>query len=130
MLPRRIEDYRTLLWVLVFAPLLVALHYLHPGWGLALLPVSCYFAIATGVIAHNHMHRPVLRSKWANELLSGCLSVFYGYPVFAWLPTHNLNHHKLVNRRGDATITWRPTSTVSSALAEMPMIHSRSSPET
>lgn len=26
------------------------------------------------------------------------------------LPTHNLNHHKLVNRRGDATITWRYTN--------------------
>jgi beta-carotene hydroxylase len=36
--------------------------------------------------------------------------VFYGYPVFAWLPTHNLNHHKLVNKRGDATITWRYTN--------------------
>lgn len=85
-------------------------HFVYPELGPALLPVSCYFAIATGVIAHNHMHRPTLRSKWANELFSGWISVFYGYPVFAWLPTHNLNHHKLVNRRGDATITWRYTN--------------------
>ena len=110
MLPRRSEDYRTLLWLLGFAPLLVALHAVKPEWSLRLLPVSCYFAIATGVIAHNHMHRPTLRAQWANELLSAWISVFYGYPVFAWLPTHNLNHHKLVNRRGDATITWRYTN--------------------
>jgi beta-carotene hydroxylase len=110
MLPRRNEDYRTLAWVLGFAPLLVVLHFLHPELSLWLLPLSCYFAIATGVIAHNHMHRPTLRAKWANELFSGLISVFYGYPVFAWLPTHNLNHHKLVNRRGDATITWRYTN--------------------
>jgi fatty acid desaturase len=110
MRPRRIEDYRTLLWVLGFAPLLVVLHFVYPERSLWLLPLSCYFAIATGVVAHNHMHRPTLHAKWANELFSGWISIFYGYPVFAWLPTHNLNHHKLVNRRGDATITWRYTN--------------------
>ena len=110
MLPRRSEDYRTLLWVFVLTPALVALHYARPDLGPWLLPVSCYFAIATGVIAHNHMHRPVLHAKAANELFSAWISIFYGYPVFAWLPTHNLNHHKLVNRRGDATITWRYTN--------------------
>jgi beta-carotene hydroxylase len=110
MRPRRREDYRTLLWTLVLTPLLVSAHFLRPELGLALLPLSCYFAIATGVIAHNHMHRPTFQAKWANELFSGWISVFYGYPVFAWLPTHNLNHHKLVNRRGDATITWRYTN--------------------
>jgi beta-carotene hydroxylase len=110
MRPRRVEDYRTLLWLLLFAPGLVVVHALRPEWSVWLLPVSCYFAIATGVIAHNHMHRPTLEAKWANELLSAWISVFYGYPVFAWLPTHNLNHHKLVNRRGDATITWRYTN--------------------
>ena len=90
MLPRRAEDYRTLLWLFGFAPLLVVLHFRYPEHSLWLLPVSCYFAIATGVIAHNHMHRPTLHAKWANEALSNWISVFYGYPVFAWLPTHNL----------------------------------------
>jgi fatty acid desaturase len=110
MWPRRSEDLRTLLWLFGFTPLLVLLHFRYTQWSWWLLPFSCYFAIATGVIAHNHMHRPVLRTKWANELLSTWISIFYGYPVFAWLPTHNLNHHKLVNRRGDATITWRYTN--------------------
>ena len=110
MLPRRVEDYRTLLWATVLTPVLVVTHFLYPKLNWLLLPASCYFAIAAGVIAHNHMHRPTLRSKWANELFSCVLSVFYGYPIFAWLPTHNLNHHRLVNRRGDATITWRYTN--------------------
>jgi beta-carotene hydroxylase len=77
MLPRRIEDYRTLLWVFVLTPALVALHYLRPDLGLMLLPVSCYFAIATGVIAHNHMHRPVRRGKAANELFTGWMVVLF-----------------------------------------------------
>lgn len=110
MTPRRAEDYRTLLWMFVFAPLLIAAHWIRPQFGWWLLPFSCYFAIAAGVIAHNHMHRPVLHAKWANELFSAWISILYGYPVFAWLPTHNLNHHKLLNRRGDATITWRYTN--------------------
>lgn len=96
---RRVQDYRTLLWVGALVPLFVILHYTRPTLGLWLLPVSCYFAIACGVIAHNHMHRPTLHGKLANELFPAWISVFYGYPVFAWLPTHNLNHHKLVNRR-------------------------------
>src|SRR5690606_37355401 len=33
-----------------------------------------------------------------------------GFPTFAWIPTHNLNHHKYVNKPGDATITWRFTN--------------------
>jgi beta-carotene hydroxylase len=117
MLPRRSEDYRTLLWSLVLTPLVVSFHFLRPDWSFVLLPLSAYLAIATGVIAHNHMHRPTLRAKWANEAFSGWISVFYGYPVFAWLPTHNLNHRKLVNRRGDATITWRYTNSHNAFIA-------------
>jgi fatty acid desaturase len=42
-----------------------------------------------------------------NDFHSAWISVFYGHPTFAWIPTHNLNHHKFLNRKGDATITWR-----------------------
>jgi hypothetical protein len=45
-----------------------------------------------------------------NDLFAKWISFFYGYPTFAWVPTHNLNHHKFVNKPGDATITWRYTN--------------------
>ena len=45
-----------------------------------------------------------------NQIFGNWISIFYGYPTFAWIPTHNLNHHKYVNRAGDATITWRYTN--------------------
>jgi len=35
-----------------------------------------------------------------------CLD-FYGFPIFAWIPTHNKNHHRLNNKEGDYTITYR-----------------------
>jgi beta-carotene hydroxylase len=102
-------DRRTILWVLL-APLFVGLQYARPELIPYLSPVSCYFALACGVIAHNHNHCQTFKEKSHNRWFGIWLSFFYGYPTFAWVPTHNLNHHKYVNREGDATITWRFTN--------------------
>lgn len=110
MLPRFAADYRTLLWTLVLTPGLVVLLYAKPELIPYLWWVSLYFALACGIVAHNHNHCPTFKGKQANQLFANWISIFYGYPVFAWIPTHNLNHHKLVNRAGDATITWRYTN--------------------
>ncbi len=109
MLPRNAADYRTIVWVLL-APVVVAVQYARPDWVPYLFWLSCYFALACGVIAHNHNHCPTFKSKLMNEIFGNWISIFYGYPTFAWIPTHNLNHHKFVNRAGDATITWRYTN--------------------
>src|SRR5882724_5360440 len=110
MLPRFAADYRALLWTLVLTPGVVALQFARPELVPYLWWVSCYFALSCGVIAHNHNHCPTFSGKRANNLFGNWISVWYGYPTFAWIPTHNLNHHKLVNRAGDATITWRYTN--------------------
>ncbi len=106
---RNSADYRTLLWVAV-AVALVVLQYARPHAVIYVLPFSCYLAIACGVIAHNHNHRPTFVSKRANSAFGHVLTIFYGYPTMMWIPTHNINHHRLVNRPGDATITWRYTN--------------------
>lgn len=109
MRPRFAADYRSIVWALVLTPLCVGVQFARP----ALIPylwwVSCYFALACGVIAHNHNHCPTFAKKSQNHAFGNWISIFYGYPTFAWIPTHNLNHHKYVNRAGDATITWRHT---------------------
>ena len=110
MLPRHAADYKTLVWVLILAPGTVALQYAHPELIKYLWWVSCYFAIATGTIAHNHNHSPTFTNKKVNSLFANWISLIYGFPTFAWIPTHNLNHHKYVNTEGDATITWRFTN--------------------
>jgi fatty acid desaturase len=74
------------------------------GWS---IPVGLYTGFCAGAFSHNHNHCPTFASRKMNALYAAWLSVFYGFPTFAWIPTHNLNHHKLVNRPGDATITWR-----------------------
>lgn len=68
-----------------------------------------FLSIAVTVIAHNHNHLPIFRNKWWNTVTDYWLTVFYGFPAFAWIPTHNMNHHALNNKEGDYTITYRLT---------------------
>lgn len=109
MLLRNSADYRTLVWAATMPVVLVA-QLVNPKLVPYLSPVSFYLAMAAGTMAHNHNHCPTFESKRLNSIYANWISVFYGYPAFAWVPTHNLNHHKHVNREGDATITWRHTN--------------------
>ncbi len=104
---RHSSDRRTLLWAFGFFPALGFAPYVEPRLIPWLLPLSLYFGFCAGVFSHNHNHSPTFKSRKLNAFYSAWLSIFYGYPTFAWIPTHNLNHHKYVNKAGDATITWR-----------------------
>lgn len=100
-------DLRTLIWAFVLLPGVAALQYAWPALAIWLLPLGLYTGFCAGVLAHNQNHRPTFRPRALN-LAYGCwLSVFYGHPIFAWLPTHNRNHHTYVNRSGDVIATWR-----------------------
>lgn len=108
--PRRAADYRTLVWMLLLAPSVMLSQIVWPQLIGYTTVLGIYLGISAAVVAHNHNHSPTFHDKRANTVFSNIISVFYGYPVFVWIPTHNLNHHKLVNRPGDATITWRHTN--------------------
>lgn len=102
-------DRRCLFYTFVLFPGVALAHYVEPrliGW---LLPLSLYMGYCAGIFSHNHNHCPTFVDRRANLWFGAWLSIFYGYPLFGWIPTHNLNHHKHVNRAGDATITWRYT---------------------
>jgi fatty acid desaturase len=66
-----------------------------------------FMSVAVSVMTHNHNHLPMWRSKKVNILTDWWLTVFYGFPIFAWIPTHNKNHHRFNNREGDDSITYR-----------------------
>jgi fatty acid desaturase len=70
---------------------------------------TCYLfmSVAVSVMTHNHNHLPMWQSKRLDILTGWWLTVFYGFPVFAWIPTHNKNHHRFNNREGDDSITYR-----------------------
>ena len=81
-------------------------------WSLATLQPVLYLwflfmAVSVAIIAHNHNHVPIWRSRSLNILTDYWLTLFYGFPAFGWIPTHNKNHHHLNNKPGDYTITWR-----------------------
>jgi fatty acid desaturase len=104
---RHKSDWRTMLWAFVCFPAMGFAPYIEPRLIPWILPLSLYFGFCAGVFSHNQNHCPTFKSRGLNAFYAAWLSVFYGFPTFAWIPTHNLNHHKYVNKAGDATITWR-----------------------
>lgn len=74
-----------------------------------LYPIGMFMAVAVAVMAHNHNHLPIWRNSKLNALTDYWITVFYGFPAFAWIPTHNANHHQYNNKLGDYTITYRVT---------------------
>ena len=95
-------DVRTLTYLCVTA-VLTAINWktgtVHP----VLYPVTLFMFFTTAVISHNHNHLGIWRSKALNLLTSYVISLFYGHPAIAWVPTHNQVHHKLNNKPGDSS---------------------------
>lgn len=106
-LVRDAEDRRSLCWSLALFPLMPGVAVLWPTVAPWLFPFALYLGFSAGVLSHYHNHRGVFHSRVLNQLYAMWLSVFYGFPLFAWVPTHNRNHHKYVNGPGDATRTDR-----------------------
>lgn len=103
---RNPKDRRTLVWTAVM-PIVTAVQYAWPALLGYVTPLACYLALCAGVIAHNHNHCPTFTDRRSNRVFGLWLSLYYGYPTFAWIPTHNQNHHRFLNGAGDATVTWR-----------------------
>ena len=99
-------DLRTLLYMLLATGVLV-LQWTLGQVNLFLYLFALLLAGAVAVIAHNHNHLPMWRVRWMNVLTDYWITLFYGFPAFAWIPTHNQNHHHFVNKEGDYTKTWR-----------------------
>lgn len=98
-------DIKTLLYLVITSSLFFIQW--NTGFHLPVYIVSLYFAITVAVIAHNHNHVPIWKSSFLNQVTNNWITLLYGFPAFAWKPTHNINHHKLNNREGDYTITYR-----------------------
>src|SRR5262245_60879977 len=100
-------DYRVVFFALVLFPLGPCLALAYPSVLPWLLPLVFYSSYTAGVFAHNHNHCPVFRRRGLNAAYSIWISAFYGVPTFAWIPTHNQNHHRYLDGPGDATPTRR-----------------------
>lgn len=102
---RHPADRRTLVWSLFLFPAPLVIAVFEPRAAVWMFPFSLYLAFCVGVLTHYQNHRGVFQHSLLNRLYSVWLSVFYGFPVFAWIPTHNQNHHRFLNGPGDHTST-------------------------
>lgn len=100
------EDIKVVIWMIITTGLLV-INWLQPEANWFLVAWACLMAVSVTTITHNHNHLRIWKNKWMNYFQDYWLTLFYGFPVFAWIPTHNKNHHKYNNREGDYTITYR-----------------------
>lgn len=101
-------DRKTLLWAFMITVCFAIQWYLGEiVWPLYLFYL--YLSVTVSVIAHNHNHLPIWKNDTLNLISEYWISVFYGFPTFAWIPTHNRNHHKYNNKEEDYTKTYRFT---------------------
>lgn len=105
---RNRADIRTLAYMAVTTALLLV-NWNLPSFNVITFVWACFMGVTVSVMAHNHNHLPIWKSKRLNQLTDYWITVFYGFPAFAWIPTHNANHHRYTNREPDYTRTYRYT---------------------
>ncbi len=101
-------DIKTLIFVAIYFGL-VAVQWIYSPRELALaiplLILTCWFSFFGAVATHNTVHSPVWKSRTMNRLFQVVLTLTYGHPVSAYVPGHNLSHHKYTQSRKDVMRT-------------------------
>ncbi len=97
---RHSADWRSVLYLGVVTSL-GTVQWNLGAWNPALYAPYLGLFVAVAVISHNHNHVSMWRSRTLNLITNYVISIHYGHPAIAWVPTHNQNHHKFNNREGD-----------------------------
>lgn len=69
--------------------------------------VTCFFSFFCAVATHNTIHSPVFEKRSHNRVFQTVLTLTYGHPVSAFVPGHNLSHHKHTQTRRDVMRTTK-----------------------
>lgn len=107
---RRSADLRSLGFVFTyFALVVVQWIYVPTDWTIAvpLYILTCFFSFFGAVITHNTIHCPVFVSRTTNRIFQVILSLTYGSAVSAFVPGHNLSHHKHTQTQRDVMRTTK-----------------------
>ncbi|HCA41626.1 MAG TPA: fatty acid desaturase [Bacteroidetes bacterium] len=99
-------DIKSIIYAIITTSLFI-LQWFVFGFNIFIFVIYLFFSVAVAVMVHNHNHLPMWKNNFLNTLTDWWLTIFYGFPIFAWIPTHNKNHHRLNNKEGDYTITYR-----------------------
>lgn len=99
-------DLRTLAFVGAWYALLASLWTVPVGLSLlAGTAAMCVLTFFCAVITHNTIHVPIFRQRPLNLVFQVVLTLVYGHPVSAYVPGHNLSHHRYVQTRKDVMRT-------------------------
>src|SRR5678816_2107925 len=90
---RNRADLRTLAY-LATAVALTLVQWNLDGFQPLLYAGTVFLSVAVAVIAHNHNHLGIWRSRPLNTATSYLIAAYYGHPAVGWVPTHNRTHHK------------------------------------
>lgn len=106
---RNRKDIRSLAFLAICTTLLIVLWNLELPLLVRVILFISYllFSLIILVITHNHQHLSMWKNKWLNQITDFWLTIFHGFPVFSWIPTHNSNHHVYVNGEEDRIRTYR-----------------------
>lgn len=77
------------------------------GVGVPLIVLTAFFSFFCAVATHNTVHSPVFTTRGANRVFQAILTTTYGHPVSAFVPGHNLSHHKHTQTRRDVMRTTK-----------------------
>lgn len=94
---RHVADVRSLAFIVAYYSLLAGQWVFAPHRFVVAAPLvaaTCVLSFLCAVITHNVVHAPVFRERWANRILQLVLSLSYGSAVSAFVPGHNLSHHR------------------------------------
>ncbi|MBX3192918.1 MAG: fatty acid desaturase [Labilithrix sp.] len=103
-------DFRTFAFIGIYFALVAIQFVYRPamlGVGLPLLLATCWFSFVGAVATHNTLHSPVFKKRWLNRAFQCVLTLTYGHPVSAYVPGHNLSHHKHIQTRKDLMRTTK-----------------------
>jgi fatty acid desaturase len=94
---RHTADIRSLTFVVSYYGLVAYQWLVVPkvGWFAVLIFLAtCVMSFLCAVITHNSIHAPIFRERASNRVFQVVLSLSYGSAVSAFVPGHNLSHHR------------------------------------
>jgi fatty acid desaturase len=103
-------DIRSIAFIGVYFSLVIYQWLVAPSdlrLAVPLFVATCFFSFFGAVITHNTIHCPVFVSRTVNRFFQVVLSLTYGAAVSAFVPGHNLSHHKHVQTTKDVMRTTK-----------------------
>lgn len=101
-------DRRTLAIVAAWFALVATQWVTAPRAPLIAVPLvlaTCFAGFLGAVATHNAMHCPVFHKPALNRVFQVALTLVYGHPVSAFIPAHNLSHHRYTETSRDVMRT-------------------------